>query len=121
MTPGAAAVSLFLFAVLLAGIQYLIGESKIPLLQWPRERLPGVVRYMLACPACCGTWLGFAVGLIPAGKAMWAPMVDAYAPWIVWCPTFIVVGISGAVLVPVVRSLMALGWAVADMSMVEEK
>ena len=80
--------------------QYILGASRIlaPL----RSRLPARVRRFLACPACCGWWLGVAFGgfFVPIGELQPIELLQN--------------GAAGLVLTAVGRSLM-------ELAVVEEK
>ena len=101
MPPGAWFVALAELAVFLAAAQYLLGEAAI--FDRPRARLPLVIRQLLACPACCGFWLGLAFGAAAVG-----PWVDGPAWWNALRSGFAAVAIT-----PFMRGVMALGWAAA--------
>lgn len=106
--------SLLLFGILLTAVQYLLGEST--LLAKPRGWLPTSIQYLVACPACCGTWLGVGVGLIPDGAAMWKSAIEVYAPWVpASTPAWIISALAAMSLVPIGRGFMALGWAASTL------
>jgi len=101
MTPGVWFVGLVELAVFLAAAQYLLGEAAI--FDRPRAKLPPILQQLLACPACCGFWLGLAFGAMAVG-----PWADG-APW--W--NALRSGFAAVAITPFVRGVMALGWAAA--------
>ena len=106
---------LFAFTLFASAIQYLLGESVI--LSKPRSYLPLALRYLLACPACAGTWLGLLCALHPAGAQGWGDLVAAHARYLLWLPTWVAGALGGMALVPMGRGLMALGWSAAALPM----
>lgn len=97
MSPWFAALVEFMFAV--AAVQYLVGEATI--FSRLRNKLPPILQELAACPSCAGFWLGCGAALVDLGP---------------WAGTWRGVLFSGLVAVattPVIRGLMALGWAVS--------
>lgn len=103
------------FTLFASSIQYLLGESVI--LSRPRNKLPLALRYLLACPACAGTWLGLLSALHPAGWQGWGDLVAAHARYLLWVPVPLLGALGGMGLVPMGRGLMALGWSAAALPM----
>ena len=108
---------LVLFALIATGIQYGIGASR--LLKWPREafatligwalcpwrwrpvrreRIAAAVLWFLACSKCSGAWIGVALHFALRGLS---PFSGLRLAWLA-------AGLSGAVLVSVLRSHMDL-------------
>ncbi len=58
-------MSLPVFLLLAAGLQYLLGAAAItaPL----RAPLPAIARTLLECSACCGFWIGIGAALVGLG------------------------------------------------------
>lgn len=88
---------LALFVFLAAGIQYAVGGDHI--LAGLRAPLPGILRTMLECTACCGFWIG--VGLQGAGLDIWPLPVTAGTA--VTVARFMGSGLVAAVGVPLIR------------------
>ncbi len=95
-------LDLLQYALLVTGIQYLLGEAEI--LNLPRNLLPNFLWKLVRCPACCGFWLG--VGSAAFG---YAP-VPSPSP-IARC---LLGGVITLVLTSVGRSLMNVGWVLGD-------
>lgn len=97
-------------SVMLAAVQYLMGEADV--FDALRHRLPEFLQAMFACPSCLGFWLGMAAGgLLGAGP--WAVGATPWSASTAWGAAGLT-GLAAVALVPMVRGLMALGWAVAD-------
>ena len=58
-------MSLPVFLLLAAGLQYLLGAAAItaPL----RQPLPAILRTLLECSACCGFWIGLVAAMVGLG------------------------------------------------------
>lgn len=106
------------FTILLAAVQYLLGQADMPLLAAVRDRLPAVLQQLLRCPSCCGFWLGLLAGYFGL-----APVWGDGLPILAFGEAVDVVasrgfqtGISGVAaiaLTPFARGVMDLGFAVA--------
>jgi len=95
-------LDLLRYALLVTGIQYLLGEAAI--FNLPRDLLPNFLWKLVRCPACCGFWLG--VGFSILG---YAP-VSSPSPF-AGC---LLGGVTTLVLTSIGRSLMNVGWVLGD-------
>lgn len=95
--------SLCMFAILCAGVQYLLGGALIT--EPIRALLPQWAQTPIRCPACCGWWIGFVIGGLGTCPG-WASL---HWPWfgrvgsLAGC---VIGGLVSMVLVPVIRGQM---------------
>ena len=64
-------MSLPVFLLLAAGLQYLLGAAAITAPQ--RQPLPAILRTLLECSACCGFWIGSGAALGGLGPDLGLP------------------------------------------------